>query len=350
MIEPLLRIDEKMAQLAWPALEAIPEPHIESGAVVIVACGFEDRAAAYLERAVNHGCKGFRVLAIDYRPYYDENRKSELETLCRLKDIDLTWIVYNRREPEGIGRQMLDHFDSGIPVFMDISGMSRLLIVQLLVALGRRPQGYEGVRLIYTEAKEYPPSHEEFVADCVRASGEGSDPELAFISWGVQALAVVPELTSPSMQGQATRLIAFPSFNRIQLRQTVDELLPTRFDLIDGIPPYSELRWRKDAIRSLNAGIIEALPNRNDHQASTLDYRETLRLLLEIYAAYSAYDKLVIAPTGSKMQSVAVGIAAAFIPDYQVVYPTPMKFSDPQRHTVGVRQFYQLDMAVFSLF
>ena len=45
---------------------------------------------------------------------------------------------------------------------------------------------------------------------------------------------------------------------------------------------------------------------------STLDYRETLDLLLNIYNMHRYGAKLVISPTGSKMQSLAVGVICAF--------------------------------------
>ncbi|MBL3529437.1 MAG: hypothetical protein JMN27_17580 [gamma proteobacterium endosymbiont of Lamellibrachia anaximandri] len=340
MIEPLLRIDEKLAKYSWPELEIVSKPVIESGQVLVIASGFEDRAWVYLDEALKNGCTGFRVIAIEYRPYYDENRKEQLESQCRSADIEPVWVVYDRCDPTGIGECVLGQIDSDASVMVDISGMSRLLIVQLLVALGRRPQGYENCNLIYAEAAEYPPSQAEFESDCAKV--READPEPAFISWGVQALAVTPELTSPSMSGQAIRLIAFPSFNRAQLRQCLDELQPTHVDIVDGVPPYDAFLWRTDAIRRWNSQAAEAIPNRVDHQTSTLYYGETLHLILRIYAAHSAFDKLVVSPTGSKMQSVAVGIAAAYLQDIQVVYPTPMAFTDTERHTVGVANYFQL--------
>lgn len=222
---------------------------------------------------------------------------------------------------------------------MDISGMSRLLIVQLLVALGRRSQGYANCNLIYTEAKEYPPSQDEFKSD----SNSVIEGDPTFISWGVQALAITPELTSPAMAGQPIRLIAFPSFNRVQLRQCIDELQPTHINLIEGIPPHEEYLWRTDAIRQLNSQTIEAIPNPEESLGtSTLDYIETLRCILKLYANHSAFDKLVISPTGSKMQSVAVGIATAFLRDLQVVYPTPLEFTDKERHTEEVAEYFKI--------
>jgi len=44
------------------------------------------------------------------------------------------------------------------------------------------------------------------------------------------------------------------------------------------------------------------------------------------------------------MQSVAVGIATTFLRDLQVVYPTPMKFTDKKRHMVGVADYFRISL------
>jgi hypothetical protein len=79
-----------------------------------------------------------------------------------------------------------------------------------------------------------------------------------------------------------------------------------------------------------------------------LDYRNTLKLLLELYARYAATYKIIVSPTGSKMQSVAVGLACGFLKDIQVVYPTPQSFPKPSNYTKGIRNVYQLSLARFA--
>ena len=131
-------------------------------------------------------------------------------------------------------------------------------------------------------------------------------------------------------------LIAFPSFNPVQLINPNDELQPTHVSLMHGTPPDHINQWRIQAIKDVNAKTIESIPNKKDYETSTLHYQETLQQLLKIYAEHSAFDKLVISPTGSKMQSVAVGIVVAFLLDLPVAYPTPMSFSDMEHHIVGM--------------
>jgi hypothetical protein len=101
-----------------------------------------------------------------------------------------------------------------------------------------------------------------------------------------------------------------------------------------------------EAIKSLNQ--TEKILGCEDFEASTLDYRETLALLLDIYSNHGATERLVISPTGSKMQTVAVGIFRAFMDDVRVVYPVPHSFPTPSNYTVGVRQLYCFSLDVFS--
>ncbi|MCI0470601.1 MAG: hypothetical protein L0Y73_02980 [Candidatus Aminicenantes bacterium] len=85
-----------------------------------------------------------------------------------------------------------------------------------------------------------------------------------------------------------------------------------------------------------------------DLEAGTLDYRETLEHLLRIYNDYNYLERIFVAPIGSKMQAVAVGIFRAFMKDIQIVYPTPRKFTSPTRYTEGIRKIYRLNLDVFD--
>ena len=347
MTDTLLRTDEKLFGLEMPQLHSVAYPQISPDQIYIVAGGFEDRAWSFLERALANDSSRFRVIAIEYQPFCEQNRKQALLGLCRSAEIEPVWITYDRGNPAGIGDQILDQIDDDSSLKIDISGMSKLLIVQLLVALGRRSASYANCEIIYTEADEYPPSKNEFNSGFLQDS-ESAPLGPAFISWGVQALAITPELTSPPMTGMPVHLIAFPSFNPVQLTHPLDELQPIHVSLMHGMPPEDINRWRVDAIKSVNAKAIQSIPNKKDYETSTLHYHNTLRRLLELYAEHSEFDKLVISPTGSKMQSVAVGITVAHLPDFQVVYPTPMSFPNVERHTVGVAQHHKLSLDPFA--
>ena len=335
----LLRPDEKLSRVEWPGLQEIEFPSVGTGDCLLVCAGFEDRAIETLRRICESGRTGFPLGIVNYLPTYPENKIEELRTISRSANLRVNEFSYNREDPTGIGEELERFTQDFEHLFIDISGMSRLLIVQTLVALiggQRRP-----LSLIYGEAKEYPPSKDQFEQDDTN-DDERSVP--SYLSSGIFEIAATPELGSVSMVGGAIRLVAFPSFDPAQLTNLLQELQPAYTELIHGVPPVQENEWRKDAIRKLNRPTLDELQEKKDHDASTLDYRETLLALLQIYAKRSMFDRIVVAPTGSKMQAVAVGLFRSVLHDVQIVYPTPQIFTAPQAHTIGLRQLYKVDL------
>jgi hypothetical protein len=61
------------------------------------------------------------------------------------------------------------------------------------------------------------------------------------------------------------------------------------------------------------------------------------------------FDRIVVAPTGSKMQAVAVGLFRSVLYDVQIVYPTPQTFTAPDEHTIGIRQLYKVDLPIETM-
>jgi len=336
------RLDEHLAAISPPQLEAVESASLASTDVLVVCAGFEDRATEVLKRAVAGGGRDFRVVCVEYLPRNDTNRSAEVRELCeRAGARQETW-VFDRENPAGAAEELLRRAGAG-QLQVDISGMSRLLVVQLL-ARATRERLLGRTTLWYTEALEYPPSREEVEA---RLADSGDALGVAmFLSSGVFGLTVVPELSSVAMQGQPIVLTAFPSWNPMQLAALRAELQASFFVIVHGVPPDDANAWRPEAIARLNRS--ETLLPQLEVRAGTLDYRETLKALLDVYRAHARREKIVVAPTGSKMQSVAVGIVCGWLSDLQVVYPTPRTFSAPTEYTRGVKALYRLPLGSFE--
>ena len=197
--------------------------------------------------------------------------------------------------------------------------------------------------VLYCSAKVYPPKREQ--VESKLAEHTDLIDLTMFLSAGVFGLTIVPELSSVAMQGQPLRVITFPSWNTTQLAAVCSEIQASHFTIVHGLPPDPQNAWRRDAIRALNR--IDLLSDQEEFNVSTLDYRETLDLLLNIYDTYRQGAKLVISPTGSKMQSLAVGVVCAFLRDVQVAYPTPRLFAAPADYTQGVGHLYRLPLEQF---
>lgn len=334
------RRDERLRGVQWPQLRKVKTPNVEAGDCVLVCAGFEERAVSGLARICGSGRgEGVVVGLINYAPEVTENRKDELLKIGGRHRLKLAEFVYDRERPAGMGERLADFAKAFRRVFVDISGMSRLLIVQTVASL--LGAGNLRVSIIYTTAKMYPPSRAQFEKDLKDAQ---ASPTASYLSSGILDIAATPELGSVAMVGESVRLIAFPSFDPAQLTNVVQELQPTYVEYIHGKPPEKEADgWRTTAIRKLNSRILREVTGR-EHENSTLDYRETLETLFRVYAERSMFDRLVVAPTGSKMQAVAVGVFRAGLHDVQIVYPTPQVFAKPDEYTVGARDLYQLDL------
>jgi len=337
--------DERLEHLEKPGLEIRENFEISKGDFLILCAGFEERALAVLKNTPLPN--GFNVVLIHYKPFINENKAPEIESTCKGRGINLLELNYNREDPIGFGRELVEIIsECKGRIFIDISAMSRLLIVQTLVALKKnRLNEFSDCFLTYAEARVYPPSEAEAAKELAKVELDSSS-DIYFLSSGVFGVTIIPELSSYSFSGVQTRLIAFPSLDSHQLTALRVELQPSRFSFIEGIPPAPHNQWRKKAIADINH--LTRMKDAEFYPVSTLDYRETLSCLQKLYVKYGIQERLLIAPIGSKMQAVGVGIFRAFVEDIQIVYPTPQEFQSPGKYTQGIGKMYQLPLEGFS--
>lgn len=345
------RVDELLKSMTKPDLIGVNEVNFGSNDYLIVCGGFEDRAT-HIVNNISTFSKGFSLVLINYLPFLDENRSQEIRDNCALKNINLieTEIEYDREHPAGVIDNLIPLLSQESQrIYIDVSGMSRLLIVQLIVGLFEYKRSFEGISILYCMADEYPLDRDQ-VHEKIQDVNKGSVDDILILSTGVFDLTIVPELSSTVMQNQPIRLIVFPSFNNHQLTTLRAELSVANFSFILGKPYLQETKWHHDEIRRLNRieELVGGKPGNTEEQKCTLNYVETLDYLLDLYYEYNIWNKLIIAPTGSKMQAVAVGIFRSFLSDIQIVYPTPRKFDAPERFSRGVQKIYRLDLDEFN--
>lgn len=335
-----MRDDERLMAFSWPEPRTVVVPEVGHEDCLLVCGGFEDRAVEVLERVCEGREKQLNVGLVSYLPHNEENRSDEMRAMAQDVNATVTEITYDRREPGEGGRRIRTFIADFDRVLVDVSGMSRLLIVQVLVGavrtLGRT------VRVLYSEADEYLPGRDEFDR---RRAGQQESSIGGYLSSGIFEIAATEELSSVAMMGSPVRLVAFPSFDPAQLLHVVQEVQPTYTDAIHGAPPRRENAWRTEGVAWLNRLVLGDLAGIKEHEVSTMDYRETLRLLGAIYGERSMFDRIVVAPTGSKMQAVAVGIFRAALDDVQIVYPIPQEFVPAADYTRRVRNIYETTLS-----
>jgi hypothetical protein len=339
------RVDDLLRSLKKPKIATLRNLAFREGDLLVLCAGFEDRAV-HIIRKINKNKLRLEVLLINYLPFIKENKSKEIIKICKRLKLSFSEIVYDRENPAGAG-QNINSVASRIKgrIFIDISAMSRLLIVQTLVALSNVDELFAKTNILYCEARNYPPAFKK-VKSVLEKEDKTSIYNEIFLSSGVYGVTIVPELSSVSHQGQPTRLVAFPSFNTDQLAILKAEIQPFYLDLINGVPHLKKNNWRLEAIKKLNN--VESIQKKIEYIASTLNYEETLKTLLDIYNKFGTLERIIVAPIGSKMQAVAVGLFKAFMNDIQIVYPTPRNFAIPKEYTVGVSETYKLSLMSFA--
>jgi len=249
--------------------------------------------------------------------------------LCKARsDSEPRVIEYDRFHPavfESKFRQETDGLLEKIEeVIVDISVMSKLMILIILAAL----RNYRGkVRVIYSEPLDYAPTREEYERHRKSLRLAANLP-----SYGVHDVVRTPILTSVVMQRSPAIIVAFTSFNEQLIRALLSNFNPTHLFLINGVPPT--LSWREDATQEIHADILNDYRADNPvdaegqlkRRSSTLLYAETFSVLCDIYRQYCVVNRIVLAPTGSKMQALGCALLKLCCPDVHVEYPTPESY------------------------
>jgi hypothetical protein len=326
----------------------LPEPICYIG-----AAGFEDRVFGILNKTIRVEKKIDRVIGIEYRPYNKKNRIDEFkDTLNKLAvpETKILWSIYDRYVPDEFIEEIfriVNFIPANYNIVVDISAMSKLLIVVLLHGLRELPNR---VTIVYTEAEIYHPTPEAYKATKMELYRETENPPV-FLTTDIYNIVTTQSLSSVAMQGFPLLMVAFPTFNHRELIALINDITPQHLILLEGKPHEGHNYWRRDAIKDLNRKIMKSVYLKNDFPPeerriiSTFDYKETIRLLEEIYDHYKYNRKIIVVPTGSKLQSVGIFLFKQMHPDIQIIYPVTKGFADG--YTEGSRAYWQ---AVFDGF
>lgn len=294
-------------------------PHIR---VYIAAAGFEDRATAVLDRCILENAMVEKAFLIEYKPHGDpRNRVSEFMDKLRQIGASVSCIAYDRRNPQEFQTRCLSLFRSidSSEVIVDISGMSKFLIMVVLQSL-RKVQNE--LTIVYAEADIYHPTKEEFERETKKS---GTTPD--FLTTGVYDILTVSSLSSVSMQGYPILMLAFPTFNHFEIAALHNEFSPQNMILLEGEPHEEQDKWRLQGIREVNKNALSSPDYASESKVlSTFDYRSNVEAFEEIYRRYSYSHKILVSPTGSKLQTLAVFMFKQLHPDIQIVYPITEAF------------------------
>ena len=334
-------------KLHLPQLKRVTHRFLLKDCVVIAAAGFEDRTLA-LSKNINT-LRSHLILAV-YKDWEPGNRIDAVVDSYRVAGIDsnaVTFLNYDRFNPDAFGQELQTSINEAAQtrVLVDISTMSRL---EIMIVLDVCRSSNREISIFYAEAANYGPTEEEYEE---ARQGLYPRPSIQVYS-GLGGLVRSARLSSVALQGEPTAVIAFMSMNEVLTQALINCISPSRLFLINGRPPSHTWRehataWIHDELRSewplsdnpiLASPVGDGLPSR---ATSTLRYAETVHLFLDLYWNCASEYRIVLAPTGSKMQTVASFIVKAIHRDIHVEYPTPESFL--KSYSQGIGQQWWVD-------
>ncbi|TRZ91902.1 MAG: hypothetical protein D4R88_01210 [Methanosarcinales archaeon] len=344
-------MNEILTNIFLPKIQPLDIFEIPQSSIYIGVAGFEDRCFTFLEKCIEKQVQFNRIIGIKYKPIDENNRVEYFKELAIKSSIEeiSELIVYDRFNPEDFSNSVHDLRKLVVSIediIIDISGMSKFLIVVLLNGL----REYSGnIHVVYCEAEIYYPSSEKYEA---KKDDLPEETPPSFLTTNVYKIITTTELSSISMQGYPLLIIAFPTFNYNEMYALLNEITPQYLVLIEGSPREKRNNWRLEAIRCINRKIDQDFtPNIKSISTkvvSTFDYIETIDILNNIYSEYKYTHKCIIAPTGSKLQTLGVLFFKQMYPEIQLVYPVTTEFSP--EYTKGCSNIWHLKFENFSEF
>ncbi|MFA5267666.1 MAG: hypothetical protein WC379_06810 [Methanoregula sp.] len=324
--------------------------NIPDNAVFIGVAGFEDRSLAFLSECKLLTKKFQKIFGIKYLPVQENNLIEDFTKLAKKSSIEKTieWVTYNRFDPESFYETLNEKIEEIIctgNIVIDISGMSKFLIIILLTELAKKPVT---VDIIYSEAEIYHP-----IKDVYENHLENFQKNITpfFLTTNVYRIVTTPQLSSNSMQGAPLLIIAFPTFNYRDFFTLLNTLTPQYLIEIEGKPHNKKDNWRQEAIHKINERLAKDFqPNIEQifcKSVSTFEYIETIKMLSECYLTeeYQYTHKCIIAPTGSKLQTLGVFFFKQIYPDIHLVYPVTEHFL--KDYTNGWKKIWHIKVENF---
>jgi hypothetical protein len=322
-----------------PPITPVHLDNIEEPIAYIGAAGFEGRALSVLDEAALTPKRFEYAIGVQYRPFDERNMVQEFTAKAKNLDVperELKWVTYDRYAPQefltasGEIQTIANNVSS---LVIDISAMSKFLIVTLLQSLRNVKCRVE---ITYTEADVYHPTKDVF--EWHKQLPHEKAPE--FLTTDIYKIVTTTSLSSSSMQGYPLLMIAFPTFNYRELLALLNEMTPQHLIILEGKPHENHNAWRLDAIRWINGKSEDSALDKRT--VSTFDYSETIAALEEIYQRFHHSHKLIVSPTGSKLQTFGVFLFKQMHPDIQLIYPVTRRFAS--EYTSGCSAIWQISI------
>lgn len=315
---------------------------MKSSPILIVAAGFEDRAAAVvtiLDKDLPQ-----RTVVVRYVSDIEKNAETfdRIATVCvkaavepKLVDLDA-----NRTEgfAAGLGEALAHWLPAGnAQVVVDITALPMQAIITTLAVL-RELVPTPAVTVLYTEALKYYPEKSDVLASRRERSRKKLLPALSEEMAG----NLIPKSFGGSSLCLSTCLLLFAGYEKHRSFGAVDELNPAKLVLLLGRPDREDRAWRLEYSRNLHDALKSSRLT-SEEVVSTLDPWASLMVLDKYYKYLFPDHNFAIAPVCSKMQAVAVYLFWEQYRDVQLVFPQPVRYL-PNRYSEGFDRIFRFEL------
>lgn len=347
---------EKVAEVGQPAWGSVTEVEdittlTEGLDGIVLAAGFEDRAFATLERGKfrpDAHCILIRFVnsipknGIVFRRYRDAAQARFSEDAIHIVELHHDHIA---RLEVDIGRQLGKLPRAIRHLGIDVSGLPAYASCIALKAL-RALRAENPLTVIYTAALEYNPSRADY-DELIATSGDEIELLPHAMALEMDHNLQLDAFSGYRSQNAKTCLAILAGFEAHRATGVVEDTNPALLLLLYGEPGDPTLDWRLDLSRRLHRKFERGRRTATE-TVSTLQFEETIATL-ERYYNYLVDDyDLVLAPIGSKMQTLAAFLFWERYGETQLIFPTPIGY-DPARSPQGAGVTYAVTLEPRSL-
>lgn len=344
---------DEALQPTWGSVKAIDDVPalVEQLDGIVLAAGFEDRAFAALERGTfrsNAHC--ILIKFINSVPGNDAVFRRYHEAVrARFREDAVHIVELHHDQParlEADLSQKLDKLPRAVRHFgIDISGLPAYASCLALKALRAR-RSENPLTVIYTAALEYNPSRAEYE----ELIGTGGD-EIGLLPHAM-ALEMDQNLQLDAFSGYRSQnaktcLAILAGFEVHRATGVVEDTNPALLLLLYGKPGDPTLEWRLDLSRRLHRKFERGRRTATE-TVSTLQFEETIAALEQYYNYLVDDYDFVLAPIGSKMQTLAAFLFWERYGETQLMFPTPIGYN-PVRRPKGSGVTYAVTLEPRSL-
>jgi hypothetical protein len=328
----------------------------EYATLFIGAIGFEHRSSACFEKwCVAVQGKGCSAILIRYPFNRTEDKEQETKFLGAAKaaGVAVFQVEYNQRSIFGEIVGLLKASKVSHSMLLDLSSLASFVLYPLFAAvLEVAPRS--AVRVCYTEAAAYFPGREEW--ETFQAKVQELDlydrarlfDEQHFQSSGVNLVFECAPFIGHNRNNLPTTLIVVPNFAFERVNRMIDfvserySVPRERCEWIIGVPPDREKNgWRHDAVWRMFDK-----PKRK-HEASTLNYKEMLLVLHQLWEERRNTASLAVATVGSKAGHLGTFLFLVMHPEVALILSQPKEFI-ASRFSEGIGTQRQLDLGVIG--